>query len=164
MTTDHLPVPVTPLQLKLKQFSVWIETKFECRASRTVFSLSMAIAFAIFYAILHAQKTWMVSAPWPLWLLSWLLFGWAAFWVILQTVRRFHDLGRTGGLFWAVAVPFWVSVRVANLFHVADKPGREWAWVLLAAFCGWSIWLTLQLFFKAGDAGLNGYEAREPKN
>ena len=161
MTTEHLPVPVSPLQLKLKDFCVWIETKFECRIDRFAFALRMALAAAAFYAIFHAQTNWLADARWPLWALSRLLFGWAAFWVILQMVRRFHDLGRTGGLFWAVAVPYWVAWRVADLFHLADKSSGIWcAWALLVALCGWSIMLTLQLFLKSGTAGPNGYDGR----
>jgi uncharacterized membrane protein YhaH (DUF805 family) len=161
MTTEHRPVPVSPFQLKLKSFCIWIETKFECRINRFAFALRMALAAAIFYAIFHVQKNWLSDARWPPWALTWLLFSWAAFWVILQMVRRFHDLGRTGGLFWAVAVPYWVSWRIIELFHIDDKnSGNGWAWILLAALCAWSIWLTLQLFLKSGTEGANGYDGR----
>ena len=62
---------------------------------------------------------------------------------------------------WAVAVPYWVAWRVADLFHLADKnSGIWWAWALLVALCGWSIMLTLQLFLKSGTAGPNGYDGR----
>ena len=163
MTTEHLPVPVSPLQLKLKRFCIWIETKFECRLARAPFALRMAVVAAVFTAIFQVQKTWLADAPWPLWAVSRLLFGWAAFWTILQIVRRFHDLGRSGGLFWAVAVPYWVAWRVADLFHLWERPERGWMWILLAALCAWSIWLTLQLALKRGTEGPNGYDGREFK-
>ena len=164
MTTEHLPVPVSPLQLKLKQFCIWIETKFECRADRFAFALRTAFAAAVFYAIYHVQKTWLADAPWPLRAISWLAFAWAVFWVILQIVRRFHDMNRTGGLFWAVAVPIWISWRIAGLAHLADKALADfwWAWALLAALCSWSIGLTLQLFLRAGTDGPNAHDGRTP--
>lgn len=161
MTTAPIPVPVSPLQRKLKQFSIWIETKFECRANRFAFALRMALAAAIFYALFFAQTNWLGKAPVALGILHGLLFAWAAFWVILQIVRRFHDLGRTGGLFWAVAVPYWVAWRIVGLAHLDGRnAGIWWAWALLAALCGWAIWLTLQLFLKRGTEGPNGYDGR----
>jgi uncharacterized membrane protein YhaH (DUF805 family) len=161
MTTSHVPVPVSPFQLKLKAFSIWIETKFECRANRFAFALRMALAAVLFYALFYAQTHWLDQAHGLLAVLHGLLFAWATFWVILQIVRRFHDLGRTGGLFWAVAVPYWLAWRIVGLFHLADKnAGIWWAWTLLAALCGWSLWLTLQLFLKSGTEGPNGYDGR----
>lgn len=154
MTTQHIPVPVAPFQLKLKQFCVWIENKFECRLNRFGFALRMALATAVFYAIYYVQQAWLPGARWPLWTLSWLLFAWAAFWAILQIVRRFHDLGRTGGLFWALAVPFWALCKLIGFF-----PHQWIVWVVL---CAWSIWLTIQLFLKRGTDGPNGYECRQP--
>jgi len=162
MTNESIPVPVTPFQLKLKDFCVWIETKFERRLSRFGFALRMAIAAAVFYAIFHLQKTWLADAPGALRFASWLLFGWAAFWTILEIVRRFHDLGRTGGLFWALAIPYWGIWKVSGLFHLADKfPELWWPWVAMLALCYWPIWLTLQLFFRNGTEGPNGYDGRE---
>ena len=160
MTTDAV-VAVSPLQQKLKQFCVWIETKFECRIPRAVFAVRMALAFVVFGALHFARSSGFLDAHWLLGLAAWVVFGWAAFWTILQIVRRFHDLGRTGGLFWAVAIPFWVSWRIADLFHLTSRPDRWWAWILLAAFCLWSFWLTFQLFLRAGTDGPNGYDGRE---
>jgi uncharacterized membrane protein YhaH (DUF805 family) len=159
MIPSHIPVPVSPLQLKLKDFCIWIETKFEERISRRAFALRMALAAAVFCAIFLVQKTWLANARWPLWIVSWLLFAWAAFWVILQIVRRLHDLGRSGGLFWGIAVPFWVAWRISNVFHLADKASKRWwVWIPLAALCAWSVWLTLQLFFKSGAEGPSRFE------
>ena len=160
MTTDTV-VAVSPFQQKLKRFCVWIETKFECRIDRAVFAARMALVAVLFGALHVARARGFLDAHWLLGLASWLLFGWAAFWSILQIVRRFHDLGRTGGLFWAVAIPFWVSWRIAELFHVVERPDRGWAWIVLALFCAWSIVLTLQLFLKRGTEGPNGYDGRE---
>ena len=160
MTTETALVPVTPLQLRLKDFCVWIETKFERRLSRFAFSLRMALAAAVFYGLFVAQKTWLAGAPALVRAVPWLLGAWAAFCVILEIVRRFHDLGRTGGLFWAVAIPYWASWRIADLFQLADKPERRWMWILLAVFCLWSFWLTIQLFLRQGTDGPNGYEGR----
>jgi uncharacterized membrane protein YhaH (DUF805 family) len=152
---------VSPLQLKLKDFCIWIETKFECRISRGAFALRVAIATAVFYAIFLLQKIWLADARWPLWIPSRLVFGWAAFWVILQIVRRLHDLGRSGGLFWGIAVPFWVAWRISGVFHLADRASeRWWVWILLAALCAWSVWLTLQLFLQSGAEGPNRYAER----
>lgn len=161
MTNDHIPVSVTRFQLKLKEFCVWIETKFECRANRFAFALRMALAAAVFYALFYAQTHW-VNAHAALAILHGLLFAWAAFWVILQIVRRFHDLGRTGGLFWAVALPFWAAWKISGLYHLSEKQAADfwWAWMILAVLCSWSIWLTLQLFFKSGTEGPNGYDGR----
>ena len=152
MTTEHLPVPVSPLQLKLKDFCVWIETKFECRIDRFAFALRMALAAAVFYAIFHAQTNWLADARWPLWALSRLLFGWAAFWVILQMVRRFHDMGRTGSLFWAVSIPYWAAGKLIGMF-----PDLWFVWV---ALCAYPIWLTLQLFVRSGTDGISRFERR----
>ena len=160
MTTETALVPVTPLQLRLKDFCVWIETKFERRLSRFAFSLRMALAAAVFYGLFVAQKTWLAGTPALVRAVPWLLGAWAAFCVILEIVRRFHDLGRTGGLFWAVAIPYWASWRIADLFQLADKPERRWMWILLAVFCLWSFWLTIQLFLRQGTDGPNGYEGR----
>lgn len=153
MTTPHLPVPVTPFQHKIKRFCIWLETKFECRIGRVAFVLRLALTILLFGAILYVQKNVLADARWPLWTLSWLLFAGAAFWTILQIVRRFHDLGRTGGLFWALAIPFWALGKLIGLF-----PGQ---WILWVALCAWPIWLTLQLFFRRGTDGPNGYDGRE---
>ena len=150
MTAEHIPVPVSPLQLRLKDFCIWIETKFECRITRLAFALRMAPAAAVFYAIFHVQKTWLADARWPLWAVSWLLFAWAAFWVILQIVRRFHDMGRTGSLFWAVSIPYWALLKLIDFF-----PKQWMVWV---ALCAWPIWLTLQLFLKSGTEGPSRFE------
>ena len=163
MTIETAIVPVAPLQLRLKEFCIWIETRFERRLSRFAFSLRMALAAAVFYALFVVQQTWLANASALVRAVPWLLGAWAAFCVILEIVRRFHDLGRTGGLFWAVVVPYWVSWRVADLFHVADKPERWWIWIVLAVFCLWSFWLTLQLFLRRGTDGPNGYEGRAPR-
>ena len=160
MTTD-LVVAVSPLQQKLKRFCIWIETKFECRIARATFAARMALVAVAFGALHAARARGYLDVHWLLGLAAWLVFGWAAFWTLLQIVRRFHDLGRTGGLFWAVAIPFWVSWRIAELFHVVDRPDRSWAWIVLALFCAWSIVLTLQLFLKRGTEGPNGYDGRE---
>ena len=160
MSNEQHSVTVSPLQLKLKAFCVWIENKFECRLARLPFAVRIAIAAAVFFALHRARTSGGFDSHWALGLGAWLLFGWAAFWVILQIVRRFHDMGRTGGLFWAVAIPYWASMRIADLFHLADKPGQIWLWGVLVLFCLWSIWLTLQLFLKGGTAGPNGYDGR----
>ena len=65
------------------------------------------------------------------------------------------------GLFWAVAIPFWASWRMIDLFKLADHPGRWWMWIVLAVFCLWSFWLTLQLFLRRGTEGPNGYDGRD---
>jgi uncharacterized membrane protein YhaH (DUF805 family) len=159
MSTEHIPVPVSPLQLRLKDFCIWIETKFEERINRTTFALRLALAAAVFCAIFYLQKVGLAAAHWVLWIPSWLVFGWAAFWVILQIVRRFHDMGRTGRLFWGITVPYWVAWRISEVFHLVDKfSERWWVWILLAALCAWSIWLTLQLFFKNSAEGPSRFE------
>jgi uncharacterized membrane protein YhaH (DUF805 family) len=150
MTHSHIPVPVSVFQLKLKQFCIGIETKFECRVTRLAFALHMAIAAAVFYTILLVQKAWLADARWPLWAVSGLLFAGTAFWVILQIVRRFHDLGRTGSLFWAVSIPYWALVKLIDLF-----PNQ---WIVWVALCAWPIWLTVQLFFKSGTEGASRFE------
>lgn len=159
MDPSQSAVPVSPLQLKLKDFCIWIETKFESRINRVAFALRVALAAAVFGAIFYVQKTWLADARWPLWIVSWLLFAWAAFWLILQIVRRLHDLGRSGGQFWGIAVPFWVAWRISEVFHLAEKLSeRWWVWIVLAALCAWSVWLTLQLFFKNSAEGPSRFE------
>lgn len=162
MTTSHTPVPVLPRQLKIKQFCIWIENKFECRIDRFAFALRMALAAIVFYALFHAQTNWLPQAHGLLAIPHALLFAWAAFWVILQIVRRLHDLGRTGGLFWAIAIPFWAAWKISDLYHLADKNAVDfwWAWALLAGLCSWAIGLAFQLFFKGGTDGANGYDPR----
>jgi uncharacterized membrane protein YhaH (DUF805 family) len=150
MTNEHIPVPVSPFQLKLKQFCIWIETRFECRITRLAFALRMAPAAAVFCAIFYVQKIWMANAHWSLWVVSELLFAGTAFWVILQIVRRFHDMGRTGSLFWAVSIPYWALLKFIGYF-----PNQWFVWV---ALCAWPIWLTLQLFFKNGTEGRSRFE------
>ena len=98
MSNEHSPVPVSAFQLKLKQLCVDVENLFECRSSRFEFAQDFFFALALFTVVFHAQEVWLQGKPWPLWALSWLLFGWTAFWAILHIVRRFHDLGRSGGL------------------------------------------------------------------
>ena len=164
MTTEHIPVPVSPLQLKLKDFCIWIETKFECRLNRFGFALRMAFVAAVFYALFFVNTNW-ANAHGALAIPHALLFAWAAFWVILQIVRRLHDLGRTGGLFWAIAIPFWASWKIFGLYHLGDKNAADfwWAWLLLTLLSSWAIGLTYQLFFKGGTEGPNGYDGRQPK-
>ena len=161
MSTEQTPVTVSAFQLKVKQLCIDVENLFECRSSRFEFAQDLFFSAALFYVVFDAQSTWLPGKPWPLWALSWVLFGWTAFWTILHVVRRFHDMGRTGGLFWAIAVPFWASWRIADLFHLADKPEQWWMWIVLAVFCLWSIWLTLQLFLRRGTEGPNGYDGRD---
>ena len=159
MNSEHSPVPVSPLQLKLKDFCIWIETKFEHRIGKGVFTFRMAAAFVGFAAIFYTQKTWMANVHWPLWTVSWLLLVWIAFWVILQMVRRLHDLGKSGNLFWGIVVPFGVAWRINEVFHLAEKGAERWGvWIVLAALCGWSIGLTLQLFLKKSAEGPNRFE------
>ncbi|MGD9611941.1 MAG: DUF805 domain-containing protein [Kiritimatiellia bacterium] len=153
MSIPHTPVPVTRFQQRLKRFCIWIETKFECRIGRGAFALRLALAALVFGALFCWQKNGPAAAPWPLQTLAWLLFVWAAFWSILQIVRRFHDLGRTGGLFWALAVPFWALGKMIDLF-----PAQ---WLLWTVLCAWPIWLAVQLVFRSGTAGPNGYDGRE---
>ena len=162
MSASDTPVPVSPFQLRLKQLCVDVENLFKCRSPRFEFAQDLFFSAALFYIVYDSQTSWLQGKPWPLWVLSWLLFGWTAFWTILHVVRRFHDMGRTGGLFWAIAVPFWAAWRVADLFKLAEK-GSEvwWMWILLALFCSWSAWLTLQLFLRRGTEGPNGYDGRE---
>ncbi len=150
MTPSHIPVPVSPIQMKLKQFCIWIETKFECRIARLAFALHIAIAAAVFCTIFLVQKAWLADVRWPLWAVSWLLFAGTAFWSILQIVRRFHDLGRTGGLFWAVAIPYWALEKMIGYF-----PELRIVWV---ALCAYPIWLTLQLFLKSSAEGASRFE------
>lgn len=162
MSPESPALIASPFQLKLKDFCIWIENKFECRLARAPFALRMAIAVAVFGALHVAGTSGFLGAHWTLELVAGLLFGWAAFWTTLEIVRRFHDLGRTGGLFWAIALPFWASGRISSLFHLPEKGSAVWwMWVVLALFCAWSIWLALQLFFKPGTAGPNGYDGRE---
>jgi uncharacterized membrane protein YhaH (DUF805 family) len=152
MTTPHIPVPVTPFQLKIKRFCIWIETKFECRCKRYDFIKAIALAGYLLYVLFYAQGTWSANASWALWVPTWLLIGLISFWAVLQIVRRFHDLGRTGGLFWAIAVPFWALWKLIEMF-----PDLWRIWVV---FCLWSIMLTWDLIFKNGTEGSNGYDGR----
>ena len=162
MSNEHPSVPVSRFQLTLKQLCIDVENLFECRSTRFEFAQDVFFAAALFYVVHDAQTSWLPGKPWPFWVLSWLLFGWTAFWTILHVVRRFHDLGRTGGLFWAVAIPIWAAGRIVDLFHVVEKGHAAWwAWVLLALFCSWSFWLIIQLFFRRGTVGPNGYDGRD---
>ena len=159
MTSEHIPVPVSPFQLRLKDFCIWIETKFEARIDRIAFVLRMALAAAVFCGIVYLQKTGLTNVHWLVWIPSWLVFAWAVFWVILQIVRRLHDLGRSGGLFWGIAVPFGVAWRISSVFHLADRASeRWWVWILLAMLCAWSIWLTIQLFVRISAEGPSRFE------
>ena len=153
MSIPHTPVPVTRFQQRLKRFCIWIETKFECRIGRIPFALRLALAAISFGVFFCWQKRGLAEARWPLQTLAWLLFAWTAFWSILQIVRRFHDLGRSGGLFWALAVPFWALGKMIDLF-----PAQ---WPLWTVLCAWPIWLVIQLLFRSGTAGPNGYDGRE---
>lgn len=161
MSNEHTPVPVSAFQLKLKQLCIDVENLFECRSSRFEFAQDFFFALALFTVVFHAQEAWLQGKPWPFWALTWLLFGWTSFWAILHIVRRFHDLGRSGGLFWAVAIPYWASWRMIDLFKLSDNPGLWWMWIVLAAFCSWSFWLSLQLFLQRGTEGPNGYDGRD---
>ena len=161
MSNETHALTASPFQLKLKDFCVWIENKFECRLSRGPFAVRMAVAAVVFYALHQVRSAGLLDAHWLLGLAAWLLFGWAAFWTIMEIVRRFHDLGRTGGLFWAVAIPIWASWRIADLFHLAERQERSWMWIVLAVFCAWSFRLAFQLLFKPGTEGPNGYDGRE---
>ena len=162
MSPESPALIASPFQLKLKDFCVCIDNTLERRLSRAPSALRMASAAAVFGALHVARTSGFLGAHWALGLVAGLLFGWAAFWTTLEIVRRFHDLGRTGGLFWAIALPFWASGRISSLFHLPEKGSAVWwMWVVLALFCAWSIWLALQLFFKPGTAGPNGYDGRE---
>jgi uncharacterized membrane protein YhaH (DUF805 family) len=151
MTHEHIPVPVSPFQLKLKQFCILIETKFEGRVTRLAFAVHMAIVAALLCTIVLVQKAcWIEGACWALSTVFTLLFAGTVFWAILQTVRRFHDMGRTGSLFWAVSIPYWAAWKLIGLF-----PNQWFIWV---ALCAWPIWLTLQLFLKSGTEGRSRFE------
>jgi uncharacterized membrane protein YhaH (DUF805 family) len=152
MSTLHIHAPPTAFQLKLKGFSIWLENLFEHRINRLAFSLRMLAAAAAIYALYHAEIVWLAQAPWPVHAPLSIVFAFVAFWTILQIVRRFHDIGRSGGLFWALAVPYWALWKMIGLF-----PNLWYVWLVL---CAWPIKLTLALFFQAGTDGPNGYEAR----
>ena len=155
MTSSHIHAAPSAIQIALKRFSISVETLFECRMNRVDFAIRSAAA-ALAFGLLHAAGVYWASAPWPVTVALGILFAGAAFWSTLQIVRRFHDLGRSGGLFWALSVPFWSLWKMISLF-----PSLWWLWTLL---CAWPIKLTLELFFKPGDNSPNGYEARETKN
>ncbi len=151
MTHEHVAVRVSDLQLRLKIFCIWIETKFEGRIGRLAFALHMAVAAAALYTLILVQKAcWIDGARWALSAVFTLLFAGTVFWAILETVRRFHDLGRTGGLFWAVSIPYWAALKLIGLF-----PALWFVWV---ALCAYPIWLTLQLFVKRGTDGVSRFE------
>ncbi len=150
-TASHL-VHVDARQLKIKTFCIWIENKFETCVSRVPFAIHMAVLAAVFYGLAQAELNWFADSPWPVHVILSLIIALAAFWTILLMVRRFHDLGRTGGLFWAIAIPFWALWKITTLF-----PNLWYVWVIL---CAWPIKLTLELFFKPGTEGLNSYDAR----
>ncbi len=152
MTTTHTPVPLSPFQQRLKNFCIWIETLFECRLARPAFAVRMAIAVAVLGGMVYVQKAWLADSFWLVRLGAWLLLAWAAFWGILQIVRRLHDLGRSGGLFWAMAVPFWALWKMTGLF-----PNLWFVWVVI---CAWPILLALRLFFQPGVEGAGGYHGR----
>ncbi len=150
MTTEHPAIQVSTLQLGLRAFCVWIENQFELRATRLEFLLRVAPAALALGALVYTQRAWLADAGWPARALVWIAAGGVMLaGIIIPIVRRFHDLGRTGGLFWALAVPYWALWKLTGLF-----PGLWWVWVLL---CAWPIWLTLQLFGRPGVAGGNRY-------
>ena len=151
MTTEHIPVPTSPFQMKLKQFCIWMETKFEGRITRIAFALHMALAAAVLYTIVLVQKAcWIADVYWTLSTVFTLLFAGITFWAILQIVRRFHDLGRTGSLFWAVSIPYWAAWKLSGLFSNL--------WFVWVALCAYPIWLTLQLLLKSGTEGRSRFE------
>lgn len=150
--TTYEHAPASPFQLKLKSFCVRLETKFETRINRLGFSLRMLLVAAIFYALYYAGVTWFADSAWPIHVVLSLGVAATSFWTILQIVRRFHDMGQTGGLFWAIAVPYWALWKMIGFF-----PELWYVWLVL---CAWPIKLTLSLFFKAGTEGANRYEAR----
>jgi uncharacterized membrane protein YhaH (DUF805 family) len=141
MNMTH-PVVVTPFQLKLKAWSIWIESQFDRRSDRATFAVHAAGLAAAFYILYLAETAWFAESPWPVHVVLSLVFAAAAVWTILQIVRRFHDMGRTGGLFWAVAIPYWALGKMIGHF-----PDLWIVWVLL---CAIPIKLTLELFFRAG--------------
>ncbi len=154
-------IQASPLQLKLKDFCIWIETKFEARIGRAAFALRMALAAAGFAAILYIQKICRAESFRTLSILFSLLFAGIVFWVILQIVRRLHDMGRSGSLFWGIAIPFGVAWRIGEVFHLVEKASERWrAWILLAGLCAWSMWLSAQLFLKKGADGPIRFERR----
>ncbi len=152
MTSSHAHAAPSPIQLALKRFSISVETLFERRMNRIDFAIRSAVAVVAF-GLLHAIGVFWASAPWPVSVVLGILFAGFAFWFTLQIVRRFHDLGRTGGLFWALAIPFWSLWKMTSLF-----PSLWWLWTLL---CALPIQLVLELFFKPGNNAPNGYEARQ---
>lgn len=151
------PVAVAPRQLRLKKLCIWIEAKFERRLGRGPFARRMIAAAAAIGAVTWILRLGLAEAPVAILIPLWLLAAWAGFWIILETVRRFHDLSRSGNLFWAVAIPYWVSWRIIALFHLVEKYPQYWGvWIFVAAICAWPVWLTLQLFLKRGTDGPNG--------
>ena len=62
MSQEHPDLIASPFQLKLKDFCVWIENKFECRLARAPFALRMAIAAAVFGALPAARTAGFLSA------------------------------------------------------------------------------------------------------
>lgn len=154
MTTPHAPIVVSPFQQKLKQVCIDVETLFECRLARAPFAVRIVLAAALILGAWTAQAIWLADARWFVHVLLWLVLGWASFWGILQIVRRFHDIGSSGGLFWALAVPFWALNKMIGYF-----PDLWIVWVLL---CAWPIWMALQLFIKPGTEGRNRYDGRQP--
>jgi uncharacterized membrane protein YhaH (DUF805 family) len=147
MTPSHADVPVSPLQLAIRSACISVENQFERRINRLRFSLSMLAAALAFYALGYAEVVPLAKAPWYAHVPLWAAVAAVAAFGILQIVRRLHDLERSGGLFWALAVPFWAFWKMTSLF-----PNLWYVWLLL---CLWPIKLTLALFFKAGAEALN---------
>ena len=65
MSQEHPDSIASPFQLKLKDFCVWIENKFECRLARAPFALRMAIAAAVVWNVItsHSFFSLMLQSP-----------------------------------------------------------------------------------------------------
>lgn len=147
MTTDHHHTHVSALQWKLKTFSIWIEGKFGQRLGRGGFLLRTLIAAAIFYLIIKLNQTVLAHAHWAIGVLSGIVFALVAFWLIIQIVCRLRDFGRSGQLFWAIIVPFFIASRIAEVAHLPERfSERKAVAIFLLALCAHAIWVVLQLF------------------
>lgn len=144
MSTAHAPVPVSAFQLRLKGWCIWAENQFDQRIGRGSFSVKILGAVLLWAAVGWGLSQLPAGTHWLLPLLIMAAAAVIAVWVLVQIVRRLHDLGRSGGLFWALAIPYWAMWQMWSYF-----PPLWWLWLLL---CAWPIWLTLQLFLKPGQA------------
>lgn len=134
------PTP-SPLQLKIRDACIRIETRFLQHDARSRFCIKFIPS-----AILMLVALFVEAIPAPLTLL---LVGISAYVSVESAARRFRDLGEKANRVLHLIIPlfvcWWIGPQIPESYHLQK--------VFIALLCAYPAFLLLRLVFTAGASG-----------